>query len=439
MLQNQFGFNIEEIVRMIDYGFKSAFIDETIKRRLRIEAHITILNVLKKHGIDISPIVENSIYYLSTGIRSGVPFHPLLTNTKVTLDLIQALPKADPDTRFIGSIPLDILWKFYENADPKQHVKTFETKEDFVKFCTSLTLDPGHDVAKKVAIALLQGEANIREACHACFAEAYADNVQYMEFTVCPFRHSHLLTEHQFLDIVNEEIEKFTADKEMTIHQVIFINPHKDSPLIAQRLAELAVEYKEKNVVGFAIVSEELTSQTIEFFQPTFDYLRTNFISVWMFAGEKDSSSIPIAIVRGNARRIAGGFQVAESCSLLKEVTSNGISVQVAPTPRMSAGVGSCFEKQSIRSFYDFGVKVTFTSIHQAFTGMTRSAQLYEICESSGFDVLDLVQIIYFSFGAIFEHYAELKKRQINFMKKALELLKERNIETVFTPPYYLS
>lgn len=38
LLQDTFGFSLEEIVRLIDYGFKSAFVDETLKRRLRIEA-----------------------------------------------------------------------------------------------------------------------------------------------------------------------------------------------------------------------------------------------------------------------------------------------------------------------------------------------------------------------------------------------------------------
>jgi hypothetical protein len=34
LLQNTLQFNIDEIVRLVGYGFKSGFVDETMKRRL---------------------------------------------------------------------------------------------------------------------------------------------------------------------------------------------------------------------------------------------------------------------------------------------------------------------------------------------------------------------------------------------------------------------
>ena len=79
------------------------------------------------------------------------------------------------------------------------------------------------------------------------------------------------------------EIKKFSAVNKIIAHLIITVNVDKDSPLDVQQMAELCVEYKDKNVVGFATNTKELDSTTMPFFQETFNYLRRNFISVSMF------------------------------------------------------------------------------------------------------------------------------------------------------------
>jgi hypothetical protein len=76
LLQNTLQFNIEEIVRLIGYGFKSRFVDETTKRRLWILALSTTLKVLHGNGIDIAPISANASYSFGLGIRPGGAFAP---------------------------------------------------------------------------------------------------------------------------------------------------------------------------------------------------------------------------------------------------------------------------------------------------------------------------------------------------------------------------
>lgn len=434
MLQNTFGFNVEEIVRMMDFGFRSAFVDETLKRRLRIEAITKTIGILKKNQIDISGLLAKSAHYGPVGLSLD-PFKPHVREAPASLEFIRALRKADTDTRLIGSVPLPILWKYYEQQPAEKRVRAFEGFDDFKAFMTSLAADPGHKVAKRVAVSLLQTEEAIREGVRGIVEEAAADNVTYLELGVCPARHASLIPEQAVLDAVNAELLKapFAA------HIVILVNIAKDSPIAVQRMAELAVSNADRNIVGFGTVTAEISAEKMRFFQPTFDFLRAHFISVSMFAGEKDPRTIPIAIVRGNARRIAGGFQVAESCALLNEVCSHGTSIQVAPTPRMAAAVDTCFAKNPVRSFYDLGVKTAIVSIHQAFAGKSRSEQLFQMAQTNGFDALDIIHILHYSFGAMFEHYAELKEKQNGFWEHAISTAKSFGIEYVVSQPYYVS
>lgn len=439
MLQNKFGFNIEELIRMMDYGFRSAFVDETLKRRLRIEAITKTLKVLKENNIDIAPIIANASYFTTIGLALPAKFAPPCKIPEITLDLVKQLKKADTDARFVGSVPLQLLFKFYMEQEEKDRLMKFENFEEFKKFCTDIKADPNHVKAKAVACSLLQTEENIRAAVKGILAEAVQDNVEYLELTVAPIRHTKKgLKPEQVLDFLNDEIEMFSKVNKIECHIVIAINAKKDSPLVAQQMAELCVAYKDKNVVGFATNTQELDETTMPFFQPTFDYLREHFVSVSIFAGEHDTKSIPIAIVRGNARRISGAFQVAESCALLSEVTSHNINVLAISTPRMSAAVDNCFTANPIRSFFDFGVKIAYCSIHNSFSGKSRSEQLFDMCKESGLDTLDLIKMMSYTFGAIFQHYTDIKKYQNNFWEESIKLLKDNGYTRFLNPMYFV-
>jgi len=439
MIQEKFGFNVEELVRMMDYGFRSAFIDETLKRRLRIEAITKTLKVLKENNIDIAPIIAKAAYYIPLGISiSSNKFTPPCDIPEISLDLVKQIKKADTDTRFIGAVPLELLFKFYNQQPEKDRLQKFENFEQFQTFCTDIKADPNHIKAKAVACSLLQTEENIRAGVKAILAEAVQDNVEYLEITVAPMRHTKKgLKPEQVLDFFNDEITKFTSVNKIECHIIVAINASKDSPIDAQRMAELCVEYKDKNVAGFATNTTELNETTMPFFQPTFDYLREHFISVSIFAGEHDPKSIPIAIVRGNARRISGAFQVAESCALLNEITSHNINVLAVSSPRMSAAVDNCFAVNPVRSFFDFGVKVAYCSIHKSFSGKSRSEQLFESCKRSGLNTLDLITMMSYTYGAIFQHYAEIKKYQNNFWETSIKILKDNGYGRTFNPVYY--
>ena len=439
LIQKTFGFSVEQLVRMMDYGFRSAFVDETLKRRLRIEAITKTIRVLKENNIDISGIVSNFSYYLPLGITIPNNFTPPCKIPELTLDLVKSLKKADCDTRFIGSVPIKLLYKFYEAQAENERIKKFESFEEFQAYCISQN-DPNHIGPKALSISLLQTEENIRQATKGILQDALEDNVEYIEIGVSPLRHIQKgLTTHNVVDYINDEIKKFSAVNKIIAHLIITVNVDKDSPLDVQQMAELCVEYKDKNVVGFATNTKELDSTTMPFFQETFNYLRRNFISVSMFAGEEHPKSIPIAIVRGNARRISGAFQVAESTSLLNEVTSHGINVLCASTPRMSAAVDNCFAANPMRSFFDFGVKVSYCSIHNTFAfGKPRCERLYESCKEAGLDTLDLLQILSYSYGAIFEHYAEIKKLQRGFWEDATKKLEAKGYKRLLNPVYFV-
>lgn len=438
LLQNTFGFSIAELLKCMDYGFRSAFVSEAVRRRLRIDAFVKSMKILQECGADISGVIANAPYYACLGLTVPPVFKPPVRNPPLTLALLQQLPKCDLDCRFIGSVPLPFLYQFYRGLPEKEMkgLPQFGSLEEL----TSYVLDPAdedhHTRGKELAIRLLQTEENVRQGVTAILDEAYADRVVYLELTVCPLLHTKHMTKEKFIDVVLDQINKFVEKKSIRVTVVINANVKALSPLQLQELAELAVAYQSRGVVGFTTTTEEITNAQMKFFQPTFDYLRENHVPVTIFAGETDPESVRCALVRGHARRISGGFKIAQSESLLGDVTSHNNAVLFNLSPRMENAVKG-WQNSPVRFFYDFGVKLAFCSIHHAFTMKSRSQQIFTIAVRSGFDIYNILSILSNSFGSINLHYKEANNFQKMFWEQSHKLLEEHGYSVMNNYSYF--
>lgn len=68
LLQRSLGFGVEEIVRLLDYGFANAFLSHSERRRLRAESFRLAVNTLVDAGIDVSAIHRRWSYYGELGV-----------------------------------------------------------------------------------------------------------------------------------------------------------------------------------------------------------------------------------------------------------------------------------------------------------------------------------------------------------------------------------
>lgn len=436
LLHEKFGFTVADVMKMIDYGFRSAFVSEGMKKRLRVEAFIRAMKVLQENKIDISGLEAN--YYAKLGVTVPPKFMPPVENPPLTLALLQQMPKCDLDCRLIGSVPMTLMFKFYTELpdSDKEKYPAFKDAEALMKYC--LEDDELKGQAKKLSHAVLQTEKNIRAATRAVVYEAFVDKVVYMELTLCPLAHTRKgLTANQVVDMVLDEIQKFTNGRDMEVNLVLNANVQVLNPLEVQKVADLCVEYRGKGVVGFTTTTMEISVAQMRFYEAIFEYLRANFVPVTIFAGEVDAQSVPCALVRGYARRISGGFKIAQSESLLNDVTSHNTSVLISLTSRMKKSVCG-WSKSPARFFFDFGVRIAFCSIHHTFNNMTRSQQLFELAEQSGFDALDVMTIIDNTFASMFVPYKKAQQYQKMFWEKSIEILKDNGFTRTMNYTYFV-
>jgi adenosine deaminase len=439
LLHRDFGFGVAEILRMIDYGFRSAFVSEGMRRRMRIESFVKAIQILQAKSIDIQSIVDDSLYYRAINVSVPPVFQRETKNPPFTMALAQILPKVDLDCRLLGSIPIPVLYRFYLDLPEAQRAKLpqFNSQSELKQYIIDRTDADAEGKAKGLVTKLVQTEGNLRMGLRSILDEAIADNVKYIEITVCPLLYTRQgLTHSQVLDIVVDERNKFCAKYPIIVRFLISVNLAVYGPLPVQEMAELAISYREQGIVGFMTTSEELTDANVPYYQATFDYLKRNHFPVAIFAGENSPQSVSCAIVQGFARRVAGGFKIAHNESLLGEVASHNIAILCHSSRRM-AKAASTFSKTPIRAFFDFGVTIAWCSINNTFRSTTRAQQLYEIATTSGFDALAMLRILENSFGSMFLPYGEVEQLRKQFDEEALQILKDSGFQRLMDYSYF--
>ena len=425
LIYEKYGFSVSEILRMMDNGFRAAFVPESQKKRLRIEAFVKAYKILQEAGFDLENAGLDKNLYSRIGLSVPPIFRPPTKIPPLTLSLVKQLPKADLDCRLIGAIPPPVMYSFYTSLPQSQKAKlpklsTFSEFEAYLK----REEDFLHLDAKQLSAALLQTESNLREGLDSLIQEALTDNVKYMEVTVSPVLHIQQgLSLKQVVEILLNEIEKFGKDR-IIIKLVLNVNVLNLTPVDAQKVAELCVEFADRGVVGFSTTGAEITEEDMRYWEPTFEYLQKYFVPVTMFAGEEDPHSVPCALVRGHARRISGGFRIAQSDALLSDVSSHNVGIIGHLSKRFTENCPG-YKKSPVRFFFDFGVKIAYASIHHSFAGNTRAQQLYEMATESGLDALSLCRIISNSFESCFLPYKEMKKLSDTFFEESQKILKD--------------
>ncbi|KAL6047960.1 Adenosine deaminase [Balamuthia mandrillaris] len=413
LYQRLFGFSIAEMLRLIDNGFQSAFMQSTRKQRLRAEVLFECLTVLTEEGYDVSEIVNGSRFWDCIGVDFSL-FSPKATakhyywggheNPDITLDIVRNLPKADLNCRLDGSINISLLWKEIQDAGincRKVFGVPFSSEEDVKKFIyPELHTRESWEICKQLFNVVLQNEGQIQRAIEDIFSTAQKDNVKYMELMVRPRAHTAGgMSEIEVIECILDAKEKLEKETGVRCGVVLYARIGLEDPMHFFHVAQLAVEYRDHGVCGFGVLGErELNYNEFEFYQHTFDYLKRNSMNIVMFSGKTNTQNIIAALHDGGAWRISGAFQAHTDPTLMGYIANHSIPVELQLTddnrkhlyPHMHT-----FSGHPLRMFIDNNVPITLCSFKQTLALRDRSQAIHDViteCKLSVSEMLKLLQ-----------------------------------------------
>jgi len=179
----------------------------------------------------------------------------------------------------------------------------------------------------------------------------------------------------------------------------------------AQKVFELAVNYKPRHVVGIGIGGDEQKAPP-ELFRGAYAYAEDHGLRLTAHAGETASPESIWGALNLHSERIGHGLSAAHDPDLIEELAYRQIPVEICITSNLRTGVCKTPAEHPAKNYFDQGVMITLNTDDPALFG-TSLAREYQFAQDT--------------FGFTDEHLRELARNsfEASFLpaEKKLELL----------------
>ncbi|MCC6619816.1 MAG: adenosine deaminase, partial [Deltaproteobacteria bacterium] len=251
---------------------------------------------------------------------------------KPSPSFIARLPKTDLHVHLDGSLRLETIIDLAGQQgvklpadDPQGLAKAIHMGE----ICHDLN---DYLKAFDVTLAVLQDEDALYRAAYELAEDAAKENVRLMEVRYAPILHTRKgVPMTRIVEAVINGLNDARRDFGIVCN-VIICGIRHIAPEQSVRLAELAVAYKSKGVVGFDLAGAEYDYPAKKF-SSAFALVRKNNVNSTCHAGEAyGPESIHQAIHVCGAHRIGHGTRLREDGELLNYVNDHRIPLEVCLT-----------------------------------------------------------------------------------------------------------
>jgi adenosine deaminase len=326
----------------------------------------------------------------------------LMAATPIPLEVIERLPKTDLHVHLDGSLRLSTILELAERQRielPAKDADGLRREMHLGENCGSLI---EYLKAFDVTLRVMQTADALTRIAYELAEDAAKENVRYMEVRYSPMLHTRRGL--KLTSVVEAVLEGLRAAQEKYgIESAVIIcgirNVSSESSL---EMAELAVAYKGRGVVGFDLAGAEY-DHPAKHHRAAFQLVRDNNINVTIHAGEAyGPESIAQAIHVCGAHRIGHGCRLRENGDLLHYVNDHRIALECCPSSNVQTGAIRDLPSHPLRLYKNLGLRVTVNTDNRLVTDTTVSKELWLCHTQMGLSMRDLKQLILAGFKSAF-------------------------------------
>ncbi|SJN34984.1 Adenosine deaminase [Microbacterium esteraromaticum] len=279
--------------------------------------------------------------------------------------------------------------------------------------------------------AVLQTEQALTRVAREFVADLAEDGVIYGEVRWAPEQHvAGGLSLDQAVRAVQRGIEEGedaadAAGQNIRVGQILSAMRQADR---SKEIAELAVAYRERGVVGFDIAGPEDGFPASDH-RAAFDYLAAEFLPVTVHAGEAAGpASIRSALIDGRALRLGHGVRIAEDLQIIERegdevqvqfgdlarwVRDREIPLELSPSSNLHTGASAVWGDEladhPFDLLYQLGFAVTVNVDNRTMSGTSLTRELALLVDTFGYDLDDLEA---FQFNAASAAFLPVEERE---------------------------
>jgi adenosine deaminase len=350
---------------------------------------------------------------------------------KLPLEFFRQLPKADLHVHLDGSLRLETIIELaraqnvelpsYEPAELRRAMNLGQNCGSLVEYLKAFD----------VTLRVMQTEDALYRVAYELAEDAARENVRYMEVRYAPMLHTRQSL--RLTSVVEAVLDGLRAahDRLGIESNVIICGIRNISPESSNEMAELAVAYKGRGVVGFDLAGAEY-DHPAKHHKAAFQLVRSNNINTTIHAGEAyGPESIAQALHVCGAHRIGHGVRLREDGDLLHYINDHRIPLEVCPSSNVQTGAVRDLASHPMKLYYNLGLRVTVNTDNRLVTDTTVSQELWHCHTKMGMSLADIKSIVTAGFKSAFLPF-HVKQA---YLRRVSDELKRFQSDGTVTPP----
>lgn len=309
-------------------------------------------------------------------------------------DQFDEMPKVELHRHLEGSLRLDTLLEVARthgitiprNFDLRSMVQM--QKHDPLTFTTFLSK------FQTLRLFYLSPEI-IQRITREAIADAALDRVRYMELRFSPMAlsRSQNFALGDVIDWVIESAQQTAADYNITVRLIASVNRH-ESPDLAEKIADLAVQRRSRGIVGLDLAGNEAEFPS-EPFIPIFRAAKAHGLRLCVHAGEwQGADNVLKAIDYFDADRIGHGVRVIENPEVVTMAAQKQTAFEVCITSNYQTGVVPALTDHPITRMLQAGLNVTLNTDDPSISQINLSGEYRLFVEHLGISKTILIERI---------------------------------------------
>ncbi|NUP70241.1 MAG: adenosine deaminase [Gemmatimonadaceae bacterium] len=321
-------------------------------------------------------------------------------------ELLRRLPKAELHCHLDGSLRPATMLELAREKGVSMPAPDAEALREY------MTVRDAHNLEEylerfAVTLSVMQSEESLERVAYELAEDAAHDGVRYIEVRYAPVLN---VREGLSLEQAVEAPLRGLARAEREhgiIARVIVTAIRNMSPAVSQELAELAVAYRHRGVVGFDLAGGEM-GHPARLHARAFEYARCHDLACTCHAGEGDGAdSVRQAVHVCGADRLGHATRLIEDTSLTDYCNDHRIPLEICLTSNVQTRVASSYAMHPFREYFDRGLNVVLNTDNRLMSGVTLTDEYVHASQSLGFTFDELSRVALNGFESCFLPYEE--------------------------------
>jgi adenosine deaminase len=327
--------------------------------------------------------------------------------SSVPIEVFRALPKTDLHVHLDGSLRLETILELAEADHIALPSNTLEGLRDAIGCGNNFGSLVDYLRGFEITLRVMQSEDALERIAFELAEDAHRENVRYMEVRYSPMLHTQRgLKLTKVVEAVLDGLRRARETYGIKAN-VIICGIRNISPESSYEMAELAVAYKGRGVVGFDLAGAEY-DHPAKHHRAAFQLVRDNNINTTIHAGEAyGPESIAQAIHVCGAHRIGHGVRLRENGDLLHYVNDHRIPLECCPSSNVQTGAVNSLAVHPLKFYFDLGLRITVNTDNRLITDTSVSKELWLVHTQMGVPFRDIKSIIVSGFKSSFRPFHE--------------------------------